>query len=63
MFANKIVDICIIQPHTSAVCWVFKVGDIKYSNHCAKDFVYERRMSIAKTETGFLLSSFANLRE
>ena len=37
MFATETVNICIIQPHHSVVCWIFKVGDLNSSYHCAKD--------------------------
>ena len=37
VFASEIVNLCIIQPHTSVVCLILNVGDIKYSNQCAKD--------------------------
>ena len=33
MFAADIVNICIIQPHPSIICWIFKVGDINCSYH------------------------------
>ena len=36
MFATEIVNVCIIQPHTSVVCWIFKVGG-RYSDHIAED--------------------------
>ena len=36
VFATKIVNVCIIQPHHSVICWVFKRGDVKHSNQCAK---------------------------
>ena len=51
MFATVIVNVCIIQPHDSVVHWVLKVGDVKCTNQRAKDLVYERRTSVAKTGT------------
>ena len=37
MFALQIVNVGIIQPHFSVICWIFKVGDINCSNQCTKD--------------------------
>ena len=38
VFPNKIVNVCIIQPHLSIVIpWIFKIGDINCCDECAKD--------------------------
>ena len=65
MFATEIVNVCIIQPHLSVVgIGILKIGDINHSNQCAQNFfAYERRMSVANTETGLLPSRLANLCE
>ena len=57
MFATEIGNVCIIQPHPSVVCCMGIV--VKIQHQCAMDLcvsVYERRMSVAKTETGLLPS-------
>ena len=37
MFANDIVNVCIIEPHTPIISGIFKVGEIGCSNECVKD--------------------------
>ena len=48
MFATEIVNVGIIQPHHSVICWI---GDIKSSDQCVEGLC---RMSVAKTETELL---------
>ena len=35
--STKIVNVCIIQPYSSVVRWVFKVGHVKNSDQCAEN--------------------------
>ena len=34
VFVTEIGNVCIMQPHPSVVCWVFKVGDVKTASMC-----------------------------
>ena len=36
MFATEIANVCIVQPHHTVVCWIFKFSDIKDSDKCAE---------------------------
>ena len=37
VFATEVVNVCIIQPYRSVICWILKVGDVDHINQCAKN--------------------------
>ena len=44
VYATEIVNVCIMQPHLSAlICWIFKVSDINCSNQCVEDLCMHMR--------------------